>query len=103
MLFKWFDTSTVDRFTDSTVNLFVSRFPPTEFERAGKRQEERFRKVHAAMALELNRFRQHNRLNIYLKARLATRFKWALKEAGYPDKFVDELAYEIAALAAQPR
>ena len=102
MVLKWFDTAQVDGFADSIVKLFMERFPPTEFTSPGKKQEERFRKVHAALARELKDFRKTHKLNIYLKARLANRFKWALKEAGYPDAFIDELAYELAAMAAQP-
>ena len=102
MVFKWFDTAEVDGFADSIVKLFMTRFPPTEFTTPGKKQDERFRKVHAALARELTDFRKKHKLNIYLKARLANRFKWALKEAGYPDPFIDELAYELATLAAQP-
>lgn len=102
MVLKWFDTAQVDGFTDTMVKMFISRFPPSEFTAPGKQQEARFRKVHATLAQELTGFRRKHPLNIYKKARLANRFKWALKEAGYPDKFIDELAYELATLSAIP-
>ena len=102
MALKWFDTSHVDAFSASLVKLFAARFPASEFSQPGKRQEERFRKLHALMVSEMLRFLRENKLNVYLKARLANQFKWSLKEAGYPDAFIDELAYELAALAAQP-
>ena len=100
MVFKWFDTAEVDAFADAIVKLFMDRFPPSEFAAAGRKREERFRKVHVALAREMQDFRKSHSLNIYKKARLANRFKWALKEAGYPDPFIDELAYELAALTA---
>jgi hypothetical protein len=34
---------------------------------------------------------------MYKKARLGNRFKWALREAGYPAGFVDSLTYELTA------
>ena len=102
MVLKWFDTTQVDRFADDMVKLFTGRFPPGEFEAPGRKREERFRKVHAALAREVAAFRKAHALNIYQKARLANRFKWALKEAGYPDAFIDELAYELAAMTAVP-
>ncbi|MES2632522.1 MAG: hypothetical protein V4669_06090 [Pseudomonadota bacterium] len=102
MVLKWFDTAAVDAFADTMVNMFVSRFPATEFSVGGKKQEARFRKVQATLAQELTGFRRKHPLNIYKKARLANRFKWALKEAGYPDSFIDELAYELATLSAIP-
>ncbi|MBI2769151.1 MAG: hypothetical protein HYX47_05990 [Burkholderiales bacterium] len=98
---KWFDTSKVDAFSASLVKLFADRFPASEFSTPGKRQEERFRKLHALMVSEVLRFRRENRLNIYLKARLANKVKWSMKEAGYPGAFIDELAFELAALTAQ--
>ncbi|WP_395686738.1 hypothetical protein [Caenimonas koreensis] len=100
MVFKWFDTVEVDAFADATVKMFMERFPPSEFTAAGKKQQERFRKVHAALAREMQDFRKTHSLNIYQKARLANRFKWALKDAAYPDAFIDELAYELAAMTA---
>lgn len=102
MVLKWFDTKQVDGFADALVKLFTSRFPPTEFTAPGKKSEERFRKVHAALAREVTTFRASHPLNIYQKARLANRFKWALKDAGYPDAFIEELTTELAAITAQP-
>ncbi|MBC7603083.1 MAG: hypothetical protein H7255_10560 [Ramlibacter sp.] len=102
MVFKWFDTAEVDAFADATVKMFMERFPPSEFTAAGKKQQERFRKVHAALSREMQAFRKKKTLNIYQKARLANRFKWALKDAAYPDAFIDELAYELAAMTALP-
>ena len=103
MVFKWFDTAEVNSFTDTMVKLFVERFPPAEFANPGTRQEERFRKLHAELARELGTFRRRHKLNLYQKAHLANRFKWALKEAGYPNAFVDELAYELAAMTGRPQ
>jgi hypothetical protein len=103
VLFKWFDTAEVDGFTDRMVKMFLERFPPIEFSSPGKRQEERFRKLHAALAREMGDFRRDHKLNLFLKAHLANRFKWALREAGYPAAFVDELAYELAGMSAGPR
>ena len=102
MVLKWFDTAQVDAFADAMVKLFLAKFPPTEFASPGKKQEERFRKLHATLARELAGFRKKNDLNIYKKARLANRIRWALKEAGYPETFIAELAYELAAMAARP-
>ncbi|MEJ6021402.1 hypothetical protein [Ramlibacter sp. PS4R-6] len=101
MVLKWFDTAEVDRFADSIVNLFTGRFPPTEFNTPARKSEERFRKVHAALAREVTEFRASHSLNVYQKARLANRFRWALKDAGYPDAFIDEFTTELAAIVAQ--
>jgi hypothetical protein len=33
--------------------------------------------------------------NVYKRARLGNRVKWALKEAGYPQAFADTFTYEL--------
>jgi hypothetical protein len=46
------------------------------------------------------------RPNVYKRARLGNRVKWALKEAGYPGAFVDTFTYElvrVVTLAAKSR
>ena len=43
---------------------------------------------------------QRERPNLYQKARIANRLKWALREARYPQAFVDEFAYALATVVA---
>jgi hypothetical protein len=38
-------------------------------------------------------------LNIYKKARLGNRVRWALREAGYAPEFTDALSYELVTVA----
>jgi hypothetical protein len=39
------------------------------------------------------------KLNIYKKARLGNRVRWALREAGYATEFTDALSYELVTVA----
>ena len=43
------------------------------------------------MAEQIGDFKLENKLNLYKKAQLGNAFKWALLEAGYSGKDVDEL------------
>ena len=43
---------------------------------------------------------QREKPNLYQKARIANRMKWALLEAKYPKPFVDQLAYALATVVA---
>ena len=43
---------------------------------------------------------QREKPNLYQKARIANRMKWALMEAKYPKRFVDGLAYALATVVA---
>ena len=45
-------------------------------------------------------------MNLYTKARLGNRVKWALRDAGYPQTFVDTFTQEVVthvALASRKR
>src|SRR6266581_3721030 len=75
MFGNWFDCKEVDEFADTIVADLVKRFPPSDVG------------VPARKAAD--------RLNLYKKAHLGNRVKWALKEAGYPEEFVDALTYEL--------
>ena len=43
---------------------------------------------------------QREKPNLYQKARIANRMKWALLEANYPKVFVEEFAYALATVVA---
>lgn len=100
MMFKWLDTKDVDALVDRVVRDLLHRLPPATLGADGKKAEARQRKTYEAVLLEASEFARRHKLNIYKKARLANRFKWALVEAGYPPEFVSEMTYELAAVVA---
>lgn len=100
MTFKWFETADVEAFADRMAAELVARFPPTEFSHAARKSPARMRKARAAILHDLEVFAGQTSLNIYRKARLGNRFKWALREAGYPEDFADELTHEIVSLVS---
>ena len=55
------------------------------------------RQVLEKMGLQIARFREVNRLNTYKVAQLGNTFKWALKDAGYEDAYIDELTQWLVA------
>ncbi len=83
MLFSWFNTSKVDAFVD-----------------AAKKAEEQLAKSHDLMLRHAMDFVQRDKPNLYQKARIANRMKWALLEARYPKPFVDGFAYALASVVA---
>lgn len=95
MLGDWFNCSEVDAFVDSIVAELVKRFPPEGVELPAKKATERLRRTHDAIFRRVTAFASTARLNLYKKAHLGNRCKWALKEAGYPDEFVDTLTHEL--------
>ena len=97
MILNWFDTKEVDEFADAIAADLLARFPPSEIENQKRKGPARLKKVHDAIFARAEHFVRAKPLNMYKKARLGNRFKWALREAGYPAEFVDTLTYELTA------
>ncbi len=103
MVFSWFNTSNVDAFVDAEVADLVKRIPPAKLESGGggaKKAEEQLAKAHDQLLRRAQAFVQREKPNLYQKARIANRMKWALLEAKYPKTFVDGLAYALASVVA---
>ena len=99
MVFSWFNTSKVDTFIDGEVAALVKRVPPAKLEGSGaavKKAEEQLAKSHNDMLRRAQQFVQREKPNLYQKARIANRMKWALLEANYPKSFVDGFAFALA-------
>ena len=45
------------------------------------------------MDVQIRAYREQNKLNIYKTAQMGTSFKWALKDAGYADNYIDKLTH----------
>lgn len=103
MVFSWFNTDKVDAFVDAEVAEIVRRVPPARLEGSSvdaKKARTQLEKTHDLMLRNARDFVQRERPNLFQKARIANRVKWALREAGYPVGFVDELAYALASVVA---
>ncbi len=102
MFGDWFNVKEVDEFAESIIADLVKRVPPAKVEAqvqaqaAGKKKATgKLRKAHAAIFKRIEDFGRTHDLNVYKKARLGNRIKWALAEAGYPPGFIDTLTVEI--------
>jgi len=95
MFGNWFNCKEVDEFADTIVADLVKRFPPSAVGVPAKTAAERLRRTHDTIFARIEAFARSRRLNLYKKAHLGNRVKWALKEAGYPEEFVDALTYEL--------
>ena len=103
MILNWFDTSEVDALADRLASDLVKRVPPSNLDALKKKAAAGRSKIKEAILRQVQDFTSTHRLNVYKKARLANRFKWALREAGYPKELVDEMAFELATLMATTR
>ncbi|OGA01647.1 MAG: hypothetical protein A2Z64_00645 [Betaproteobacteria bacterium RIFCSPLOWO2_02_67_12] len=95
MIPAWFKSKDIDEFADVLVADVRQRFPPTGIELSAKKGADRLRKIHQALFARVIAFARGNKLNLYRKARLGNRVKWALLDAGYPSQFVDAFVHEL--------
>lgn len=108
MILRWFDTKEVDEFADSIVAELLQRFPPTGVDLATRKAIDRVMKNVERIGARVADFGRERKLNVYKKARFGNRIKWSLKEAKYPDLFVDVMTQELvtqltlASRAARP-
>lgn len=103
MVFSWFNTSKVDAFVDAEVADLVKRVPPARLEGDGagaRKAADQLAKGHDLLLRRAKDFVQREKPNLYQKARIANRMKWALLEAKYPKGFVDEFAFALASVVA---
>jgi hypothetical protein len=92
-MFGWFDSKAVDAFADTAVADLVKRVPPEKMH--SKKSAQRLKSTGDMIFTRADNFGRAQGLNVYQRARLGNRVKWALKEAGYPAEFVDALTYEL--------
>lgn len=98
MFLDWFNTKEVDEFADSLVADLLRRIPPSAVDSPARKTAERLRKTHDVIFARVEKFARTQRLNLYKKARLGNRIKWALKDAGYSAEFADSLTFELVTL-----
>jgi hypothetical protein len=100
MIFAWFDTKAVDALAAAIARDFAQRMPPASVDTPGKKAEAKQKTTHDLVLRQVSDFARQNKLNLYTKARLANKFKWALLDAGYPKSFVDAMTFELAAVVS---
>lgn len=103
MILAWFDTKGVDALADAMARDLAKRIPPAGIDAHGKKNQSKQKRAHDLVLRQAHDYVRGHRLNVYTKARLANRFKWALLEAGYPKTFVDAMTYELAGVVAAAR
>jgi len=103
MLLAWFDTAEVDRFAASLVREVTRRLPPSQVDSSSKKAVERLSRMTDVLSDQLRTFAQSQRLNVYKRARLGNRVKWQLKDAGYPEPFIDAFTTEVVTLLVVTR
>ena len=106
MLLNWFSTKDVDALADSVIAELCARFPPRGADASTRKSAERAMKTLDRIFADIAAFAARRRPNLYQKARFGNRIKWALKDAGYAEPFIDVATHELLkhlALSASAR
>lgn len=94
MVLSWFDASEAKKFGGTLALFYIERIPPGD-SGATKKSIVKKQEVVNKMFQQVVRFKLEHKLNVYKKAQLGNAFKWALKDAGYDSKFVDQLTKNL--------
>ena len=97
-MLKWFDSKEVDKFADWVSSEIVKRYPPTGLDTDPKKATQRLQKVHQSLVFRVEAFARENKLNVYKRARLGNRIKWAMRDAGYPLQFSESFTHEVVTI-----
>jgi hypothetical protein len=102
-MLKWLSTTEVDAFADSVVGELSKRVPLNTLRREGAKADKRFSRMTEVISDQVRAFARAQRPNVYQRARLGNRVKWALTDAGYPEPFVDAFVTELLTLVTIAR
>ncbi len=89
MVLGWFDTRAAVAFAQEAAREIQGALPPAEAPKR-VRGDKRAKRLERVIG-KAKRFATENKLNAYKKVKLANTLKWSLREAGYPDEFIDDI------------
>jgi hypothetical protein len=102
MFGTFFDTTEVDRFADWVVGEFKRELPPKR-NPPPKNISDRTNKLDQALSNKTREFVGSTKLNVYKKARLASRVREGMAELGYPESFVKSVTYDLISRMQVPK
>ncbi|MBL8484161.1 MAG: hypothetical protein JNJ60_18335 [Rhodocyclaceae bacterium] len=102
-MLAWFNCTEVDEFARTLSAELVSRLPPVRKGKSTAWSAGKERKAIDHCLGLVKQFVSTHSMNFYKKARLANTLKWALKDAGYADDFVESTTKVIVIAVATHR
>lgn len=89
-MFSFIDAGSAKEFGAGLARFYMERMP-LNLVLKEKQFAAKSLKVLEQMELQVKTYRQKNKLNFYKVAQMGNAFKWALKDAGYDDVYIDKL------------
>jgi hypothetical protein len=97
MLLDWFSRKHIDEFADSIVVELRQHFPPAGVDLSTRKSAEKAVRTLDRIFTRISAFAAERRPNLYQKACFGNRIKWALREASYPEPFVEVATDKLVA------
>jgi hypothetical protein len=91
-VFSFFDSHSAKLFGTKMAIFYMERMP-VSMALKEKQFATKSQKIIEKMDIQIKAYRQQNKLNIYKVAQMGTAFKWALKDAGYSEDYIDKLTH----------
>ncbi len=91
MLLDWFDAKEAKGFGASLATFYATQLPLDVKKLDDKKFATRTQSAMRQVSSRVDVFKARVRLNGYKKAQLGNAFKWALRDAGYDKRYVDQL------------
>lgn len=90
MILDWFNAGEAVTFGQEIARDIDRLFPPTPENKKPSSAKKDQKKLDSLM-VRTRTFAQQHKLNIYKKAKLLNTIKWALRDAGHEDVFINEI------------
>jgi len=90
MIFNWFSAAESKRFGHELAGFILAEMKGSLNKRDDKFVAKAEKTLQRA-ATKIREFESRERMNVYKRAKLANAFLWALKDAGCPDDYANEL------------
>jgi hypothetical protein len=90
MVLGWFEASDAKAFGSSLARFYAERVP-LEAQMNEKKFAAKTQDVLQKMSRQVQEFKASKKIGIYKKAQIGNAFKWALKDAGYDEKYIEQL------------
>lgn len=95
MIVNWFDTKEVERFAVSLGEEFIQRVPVSAIKESAGTGGRLLDAATQVLLVRIDKFVAGKKNNFYKKACFGNKFKWHLKDAGYPDAMVDSVVLAV--------
>ena len=89
-MFSFLDAKAAKAFGTEMAGFFIKHMPPDAVLKE-KQFASKSKHVIEKMSLHIAAYKRESTLNIYKIAQMGNAFKWALKDAGYADDYIDKL------------